>query len=69
VQESQTIAFPAISCGVYGYPIELATDISVNTTLNFLGQDLTLEMVIFTCFSAENERVYRQKLSQLDRVK
>jgi O-acetyl-ADP-ribose deacetylase len=47
------IAFPAISCGIYGYPIPDAARIAVDTVKTFLADDETLEQVIFACFGAE----------------
>jgi O-acetyl-ADP-ribose deacetylase len=47
----QTIAFPAISCGVYGYPIELAAQIALRTVADFLDRDLSITGVSFVCFS------------------
>ncbi|MGB3694197.1 MAG: O-acetyl-ADP-ribose deacetylase [Spirulinaceae cyanobacterium] len=49
----KTIAFPAISCGVYGYPIEQAIPIAFQATLNFLSQNESFKEVIFACFSDE----------------
>lgn len=46
----QTIAFPAISCGVYGYPIDQACQIAFETTLNFLQTNQSITQVIFACF-------------------
>ncbi len=51
----QTIAFPAISCGVYGYPIQMATDIALGEIIKFLGQNDSFERVVFVCF---DEKVY-----------
>lgn len=56
--EVKTIAFPAISCGVYGYPVEEAADIAVKTTIDFLKNSDYLEKVIFTCFSEEIFKAY-----------
>ena len=49
----RTIAFPAISCGVYGYPADQAARIAVDETRRFLADDDTIERVIFTCFGEE----------------
>lgn len=51
-----SIAFPAISCGVYGFPISAAATIAVNTVFSFLQKNQTLN-VIFACF---NEDVHRE---------
>jgi O-acetyl-ADP-ribose deacetylase (regulator of RNase III) len=45
----RSIAFPAISCGVYGYPIPEAARIAVATTMAFVRSDTTLAEVIFAC--------------------
>ncbi len=49
----RTIAFPAISCGVYGYPIADAARIAIDTTVAFLREDDTLTEVIFACFGPD----------------
>jgi O-acetyl-ADP-ribose deacetylase (regulator of RNase III) len=48
-----SIAFPAISCGVYGYPIGDAARIAIDTTAAFLADDQTLTEVIFACFGPD----------------
>ncbi len=47
----QTIAFPAISCGVYGYPIDLAAQVALETVHDFLERELSISGVSFVCFS------------------
>ncbi|MFN8459465.1 MAG: macro domain-containing protein [Anaerolineae bacterium] len=49
----KTIAFPAISCGIYGYPVEQAARIAVRTVREFLQDTEGIERVILTCFSQE----------------
>jgi O-acetyl-ADP-ribose deacetylase (regulator of RNase III) len=49
----KTLAFPAISCGVYGYPIEEAARIAVKTTREFLANDSLIEKVIFVVWSED----------------
>ena len=58
----KTIAFPAISCGAHGYPIEQAAAIAVQTTREFLKNDNHIEKVIFVVFSDDLYDSYRQML-------
>ena len=53
-----SIAFPAISCGVYGYPIKEACKIAVDTTCDFLETDQTIKKVVFALFSEDAYKVY-----------
>jgi O-acetyl-ADP-ribose deacetylase (regulator of RNase III) len=55
-----TIAFPAISTGVYGYPIEEATEIAVRTVRDFLKGSTSPIEVIFCCFSERDFSVYKR---------
>ena len=58
-----SIAFPAISTGVYGYPLEDATEIAVKTVARWLEDHADYAMqVIFCCFDARTERVYQARL-------
>jgi O-acetyl-ADP-ribose deacetylase (regulator of RNase III) len=61
-----SIAFPAVSCGVYGYPIEKACRIAIDTTAKFLAAHPSLQKVVFVLFSAEALKVYRDYLSELE---
>jgi O-acetyl-ADP-ribose deacetylase (regulator of RNase III) len=49
----RTIAFPAISCGIYGYPIPEAARIAVGTVRDFLAGENSIERVVFACFGAD----------------
>jgi O-acetyl-ADP-ribose deacetylase len=60
----RTIAFPAISCGVYGYPIELATDIAVRETAEFLKRSGAIDRVVFACFGDDVFRAYQRALKR-----
>ena len=51
----RTLAFPAISCGVYRFPVELAVEIAMRETTTELKRDDAIEKVIFACF---DETVY-----------
>jgi O-acetyl-ADP-ribose deacetylase (regulator of RNase III) len=55
----RSIAFPAISCGIYGYPIEEACAISVRETRAFLAETNAIERVLFVAFSAEVAEAWR----------
>jgi O-acetyl-ADP-ribose deacetylase (regulator of RNase III) len=56
-----SIAFSAISCGVYGYPLDQAATIAVNTVCDILkSREHSLEQVIFCCFSEEVASHYRK---------
>lgn len=57
-QRFKTIAFPSISTGVYGYPIESAGKIAVAAARDVVQQPSLLEEVIFCCFSAKDIKVY-----------
>jgi O-acetyl-ADP-ribose deacetylase (regulator of RNase III) len=61
----KTIAFPAISCGVYGYPIEAACKVAVDTTCDFLKNNRVLEKVMFILFSSQDKKVYDDYLSSI----
>ena len=60
-----SIAFPAISCGVYGYPVKDACRIAMDTTFQFLENNSTLKKVVFILFSADTYNVYKEYLKAL----
>ncbi len=64
-RQLESIAFPAISCGVYGYPLEAACKIAVDTTLAFLANHPGLQRVVFVLFSDSDRRVYEDYLKSL----
>ena len=55
---ADSIAFPAISTGVYGYPIEQATRIALDTAASHLETSALPDRVVFCCFSAADAEVY-----------
>lgn len=57
-----TIAFPAISCGAYGYPLEEAVAIAVNETARGLAWYDGITQVIFACFDDRLLALYRAQL-------
>lgn len=60
----KTIAFPAISTGVYSFPLERATKIAVEEVQKFLSYDTCVEKVIFACFSEKAYECYKSMLEQ-----
>jgi O-acetyl-ADP-ribose deacetylase (regulator of RNase III) len=60
----RSIAFPAISTGVYGYPADLAARVAVASVRNALESRDGLDEVIFCCFSKSDHDVYEALLSQ-----
>ncbi len=61
----RSIAFPAISTGVYGYPLEPATRIALTETRNHLSSGSALEEVAFACFGPEATRIYRDVYAEV----
>jgi len=61
----RTIAFPAISCGVYGYPIALAAAIAVATVAEECSRRPGIERVLFVCHSQHDAEVYAAALAAM----
>ena len=61
-----SIAFPAISTGIYGYPIDAATDIAVATVRTVLAAGSTVQEVVFACFGDDALEACRRVLSGTD---
>ena len=63
-----SIAFPAISTGVYGYPLEQATEVAIDTVEAYVqsclekATNFSIREIIFCCFSATDAAVYKQLL-------
>jgi len=62
--DARTVAFPAISCGVYGYPVDKAAAIAVSKVRRFLDADERIERVTLTCFGTAVLQAYRRALQQ-----
>lgn len=54
----RTIAFPAISTGAYGFPLDRATNIAVTEVSRFLEGDPTIDQVVFVCFGRQAYEIY-----------
>jgi O-acetyl-ADP-ribose deacetylase (regulator of RNase III) len=63
-QRLRSIAFPAISCGVYGYPLEQAAALAFKTVRDCLPACPTLEKVYFVCFGSAVLDAYRRQLQK-----
>jgi O-acetyl-ADP-ribose deacetylase (regulator of RNase III) len=59
---ARTLAFPGISTGVYGYPVEQAAHIAVGTVRAAVADYPSIEEVVFCCFSERDLAVYRRLL-------
>ena len=61
----KTVAFPAISAGAYGYPMDQAALVAVTETSRFLRKDTSVEKVVFACF---NQSAYDAYTKAVDEV-
>ena len=62
----RTIAFPAISCGVYGYPIEDACNIAIRTCSEFLMAHDAPDQIVYVLFSESHRRIYEETLARME---
>ncbi len=63
--QARSLAFPAISTGVFAFPKDLAARIAVATVAAFLTHDRSLEKVVFCCFGPDSVEAHRAALSVL----
>lgn len=61
----RSVAFPAISTGVYGYPVAAAARIALTTVRAFLDRHAVPERVVMVCYSAPHEAAFRAVASEL----
>ena len=61
----RSIAFPAISCGAYGYPLEQAIGIAVRESADFSAGNALPEQILFSCFDAATLAAYEAELARL----
>jgi len=64
----RSIAFPAISCGIYGYPIEAAAGIAIGTTASFLETTPTIAQATFACFGDDVLHAFQTALAEVRRT-
>ena len=62
---ARSIAFPAISCGVYGYPVEAAALIAVREIRDFLATDDGIDLVYLVSFNDEIQSAYERAIQRL----
>jgi len=60
----RSVAFPAISTGVYGFPLQRATRIAAREALAFLDKNPSLEKLLFVCFDSRTRNCYQLVLSE-----
>jgi O-acetyl-ADP-ribose deacetylase (regulator of RNase III) len=60
----KSIAFPAISTGVYGYPSEQAAEIAVREARDFIARGANVERIVFTCFDDRTLAIYQSLLGK-----
>lgn len=60
-----TLAFPAIGCGAYGYPIAEAAEIALKTSFNFLKNNSLIGKIHFVLFSKSDQDEYTRQLNEL----
>jgi O-acetyl-ADP-ribose deacetylase (regulator of RNase III) len=58
----ESVAFPCISTGVFGYPMTEACEIAISTVTEWLGTHALPQVVTFCCFSFEDAELYRARL-------
>ena len=61
----KTVAFPAISCGAYGYPLAEAVAIAVRECAAYLGREAAIEKITFACFNDAILQAYEAELARL----
>lgn len=58
-----SVAFPAISTGIFRFPAEWAASIAVTTSIDAISEETSLSQIVFCCFSSESAELHDQALS------
>lgn len=61
----KTIAFPSISTGAYGYPVEEASRIALRTVKEFLARQTSIDKVVFVLFTKRDLEVYKESAREI----
>ena len=61
-----SLAFPSISTGVYGYPVDAAARIAIETVVNFLQKSTSVKDVVFVLFNAEAYQAYATAIRDIN---
>ncbi|MFO7889449.1 MAG: macro domain-containing protein, partial [bacterium] len=61
----KSIAFPAISTGIFGYPVDKCADIMLLTVKNYLNKKTSLRKVFFCLFGNNTYKIFKKKLTEL----
>jgi O-acetyl-ADP-ribose deacetylase (regulator of RNase III) len=59
------MAFPSISTGIYGYPVEEASRIALKTVMDYLKEHPNIKLVRFVLFDSKTHSVYKEALQEL----
>jgi O-acetyl-ADP-ribose deacetylase (regulator of RNase III) len=62
----RSVAFPAISCGAYGYPLDRAARIALDAIRSFLERNAEVERVLVVCYSPEVHDAYQAVLGEME---
>ncbi|MCU0645166.1 MAG: macro domain-containing protein, partial [bacterium] len=61
----KSIAFPAISTGIFGYPLDRCAEIMLNETIHYLGGETDLEKVAFCLFDQKAFNTFKEKMKEI----
>lgn len=65
----KSISFPAISTGIFGYPIDRCAEIMLDTTVDYIKRPTGLDKVVFCLFGQDNYKVFEEQLKRIIRNK